>query len=331
MILNGTEKSALLLMSIGANQAGEILKKLTPFEVQKLITSMVDLKRVSTEKLNEILAECYNLALKNNSVNCHDSDSYLIDMLTKALGEKKGNSFFREALNIRNAKTSIELLNYIKAEKLAYFLENEHPQIIATILIYLDTNQSSQVLSFFSDEKRAQIILRITEFNGIEESSLIELTKVIDNLLKNKKLILSEKGGIKTAAKLLKFMKIKYEKETIINIRKIDQKIADKIIKEMFLFKNIIDVEDKYIKVVIQNIEQEKLYIALQKTDYSVKEKFFKNMSEIESNKLSLSLEKKSYISDVSIKNEQKLILIMIKSIIENGNILSKNLREYYD
>jgi flagellar motor switch protein FliG len=146
MILNGTEKSALLLMSIGSNQAGEILKQLTPFEIQKLITSMVDLKRVSTEKLNEILSECYNLAIKDNSFNCNNSDSYLFDMLTKALGEKKGNSFFQEALDIRNAKTSIQLLNCIKAEELAHLLDDEHAQIIATILVYLDTNQSLSLI-----------------------------------------------------------------------------------------------------------------------------------------------------------------------------------------
>lgn len=89
MILNGTEKSALLLMSIGSDQAGEILKNLTPFEVQELITTMLNMKRVSTKKLNETLHECYDLAVKNNAFNCNNSDNYLMDMLTKALGEKK--------------------------------------------------------------------------------------------------------------------------------------------------------------------------------------------------------------------------------------------------
>ncbi|QCI17489.1 flagellar motor switch protein FliG [Buchnera aphidicola (Acyrthosiphon lactucae)] len=330
MILNGTEKSALLLITIGSDQAGEILKNLTPFEVQELITAMVNIKRVSHKKLHEILTECYDLAIKNNILNCNNSDKYLVNMLTKALGEKKGNSLLQEALEIRNAKICIEALNYMKAEQVAFLLDNEHPQIITTILVYLDKNQSAQVLSFLSDEKQSEIILRIIEFRGIEESSLVELNKVINNLLQNKKLILSEKGGIKTAAQILNSMKMKNEKKTIKKISIFNQKLADRIVEEMFLFDNLVDIDDKHIKVLIKNIEKEKLYIALQNTNSSIREKFFKNMSQTESNELSLSLQKKSYISKNSIKNEQKLILIMIKSIIENGKISLKTLREYY-
>ncbi|QCO70653.1 flagellar motor switch protein FliG [Buchnera aphidicola] len=330
MILNGTEKSALLLIAIGSDQAGEILKHLTPFEVQELINAMVNIKRVSTKKLNEILLECYDLAIKNNAFNCNNSDEYLIDMLTKALGEKQGNSLVKEALEIRNAKICIKALNYMKAEQVAFLLDNEHPQIVTTILVYLNKNQSAQVLSFLSNKKRAEIILRIIDFRGIEESCLVELTKVINNLLLNKKLILSEKGGMKTAAQILNSMKMKDEKETIKKISIVNEKLASRIVEEMFLFENLVDIDDEYIKLLIKNIEEEKLYIALQKTNSTIREKFFKNMSDIESNKLSLSLEKKSYISDVSIKNEQKLILIMIKSIIENGKVSLKNLREYY-
>ncbi|QIQ41688.1 MAG: flagellar motor switch protein FliG [Buchnera aphidicola (Microlophium carnosum)] len=330
MILNGTEKSALLLIAIGSDQAGEILKHLTPFEVQELITAMVNIKRVSTQKLNEILLECYDLAIKNNALNCNNSDKYLIKMLTKALGEKQGNSLLQDALEIRNALIYIKALNYMPAKKIAFLLENEHPQIVTTILVYLDKNQSAQVLSFLGDKKRAEIILRIIDFRGIEESSLVELNKVINNLLKYKKLILSEKGGIKTAAQILNSMKIKHEKETIKKISQCDEQLADKIIAEMFLFENLLDVDDKYIKLAMKNIEKEKLYIALQKTSPAIKEKFFKNMPEIESNQLSLSLQKKSYVSNDSIKNEQKLILIMIKNIIENKKISLKTLREYY-
>ncbi|MCU4137136.1 flagellar motor switch protein FliG [Buchnera aphidicola (Sitobion miscanthi)] len=330
MILNGIEKSALLLMSIGTDQAGKILKHLTSFEVQELITAMVNIKRVSTQKLNETLLECYNLAMKSNIFNCNNSDEYLIKMLTTALGEKQGNFLLQEALEIRNAKTCIEALNYMKAKQVAFLLDNEHPQIITTILIYLNKNQAAQVLSFLSDKKRAEIILRIIDFRGIEESCLVELTQVINNLLKNKKLVLSDQGGVKTAVQILNSMKVQHEKETIKKISKLNVELADKIIKEMFLFENLVDLDDKYIKLAIENIEKEKLYIALQDTNSLIREKFFKNMSEIESRKLSLSLQKKSYISNTSIQNEQKLILIMIKSIIKNGNVSLKNLREYY-
>ncbi|QCI23641.1 flagellar motor switch protein FliG [Buchnera aphidicola (Macrosiphoniella sanborni)] len=330
MILNGTEKSALLLMAIGAEQAGEVLKNLTPFEIQELITSMVNIKRISTKKLHEILLECYDIAIKNNTFNDNNSDEYLLKMLTEALGEKKGSALLQEALEVRNAKISIQALNYMDPKKIAFLLKNEHLQIITTILVFLNNNQSAQILSFFNNEKRAEIILRITEFHGIEENILIELNKVIKNLLSNKKLILSEKGGVKTAAKILNSMQIKEEKDILKKLSIFSKKIAKSIINEIFLFENIVDIDDKYIKIVISNLEKEKLCIALRNTTQAIKEKFFKNMPEQESKNLALKLDESSYISDVSIQNEQKLILIMIQNIIKNGDISLENLREYY-
>ncbi|AEO07897.1 flagellar motor switch protein FliG [Buchnera aphidicola] len=330
MILNGTEKSALLLMTIGAKQAGEILKNLTPVEVQELIISMINIKSVSNKKLQEILAECYNLAIKNNTFNYNNSDEYICKILTEALGEKAGTSLLKEVLEARNAKISIKTLNNMDAKTIAFLLKNEHPQIITTILVFLNQHQSAKILSFFNNEKRAEIILRITEFHGIKDDLLIQINKVMKNLIDNKKLILSEKGGVKTAVKILNQMEIKKEKETIKIISKLNEKLAKSIINEMFLFENIVDLDDKYIKIVIQNLEKEKLYIALKNTTLAIKEKFFKNMSDIESRQLSQKLDKKSYISSVSIKNEQKLILIMIHNILKNGDLLLENLREYY-
>lgn len=330
MILNGTEKSALLLMAIGAEQAGEVLKNLTPFEVKELITSMVNIKRISTKKLHEILLECYDIAIKNNTFNNNNSDEYLFKMLTEALGEKTGNAILQEALEVRNAKISIQALNYMDPKQIARLLKNEHLQIVTTILVFLNHHQSAQIISFFDNEKRAEIILKITEFHGIEESILIELNKVIKNLLNNKQLILSDKGGIKTAVKILNSMKINEEKEIIKQISIFSKKVAKSIVNEIFLFENIVDVDDKYIKILIENLEKEKLYIALINTSSAIKEKFFKNMSEKESKILALKLDKKSDISNNAIKNEQKLILIMIQNILKNGDISLENLRDYY-
>ncbi|QIE01830.1 flagellar motor switch protein FliG [Buchnera aphidicola] len=330
MSLNGIEKSALLLMTIGAEQAGEILKNLTPYEVQELIASMINIQSVSNKKLQEVLLECYNLAIKNNIFNYNNSDEYLLKMLTEALGDKAGNSILQEALEIRNAKISIKALNYISAQKIACLLKDEHPQVITTILVFLHQKQSAQILTFFNQEKRAEIILRITEFHGVEEGILIELNKVIKNLINNKKIVLSERGGVKTAVKILNSMDIKKEKETIQIIKTFNKTLAKSIIDEMFLFENIVDLDDKYIKIIIQNLEREKLYIALINTTVAVREKFFKNMSDKESKSISNRLNEKSYISSVSIKNEQKLILIMIHNILKNGDLSLENLREYY-
>jgi flagellar motor switch protein FliG len=330
MILNGTQKSALLLMSIGSVRAGEILKHLTPFEMQEIVDAMINMQGVPSDVLDKVLLECDNCIIQNNALQKNFNDKYLFDMLSTALGEKKGTSLINEALEVRNAKISIKALNYMNSEQLALLLSSEHAQIITTILIYLDKNQAAQILSYLNAQQRAEIISRITEFDGIEESSLIELNKVINNLLNNKKLLLSEKGGVKTAVSILNSMKIQYERDTIKNISTLNKNIADTLLKEMFSFNNIVNLDDEYIKILIKNIEKEKLYVALQKADVLIKEKFFKNMSDSEAKQLSDILEKNSYISDIAIQNEQKLILIMIKSIVHNGNVSLNNLRAHY-
>ncbi|WP_295164836.1 flagellar motor switch protein FliG [uncultured Buchnera sp.] len=330
MTLNGTEKSALLLMSIGADQASEILKHLTPFEIQELVTSMVNINQCSNTILNTVLCECYDLFLKKNNLICNNDENYISDLLTKTLGEKQGRILLDEALEIRNIKMCIQEFNYMESEKVVSLLEKEHPQILTTILIYLDKNQAAKILSGLSEEKRTEIVLRIAEFNGIEESNLIDLKKIIDNLSKRKKLIFSEKDGIKTIAKILNSMKIEHEQDVLKKINLLNKKLTRKIVKEIFLFDNIVKIEDKYVQCLIENLEKEKLFIALQGTSMSVRNKFFKNMDMEKAKKLSFYLEKKSYISDVAIKNEQKLILMMFKNILDNGIFSLKKLGKYY-
>ncbi|WP_422667533.1 flagellar motor switch protein FliG [Buchnera aphidicola] len=319
MILNGIEKSALLLMSIGSEQSGEILKHLTFFEVQTLITAMVNLNQFSTKTLIKVLRECYENTENINNISCN-SDKYLSSMLTKALGENKGHILLQEVLEIHNTKMYIEAFNFMPPNHIFALLSKEHPQIITTILVHLEKKQVVRILSFFSNEMRSEIILRIAEFTGIEESNLIKLKEVISTLLKNKKLILSDKGGIKIAASILNSMNIVSEKKIMKKMYEYNNHLASQILKEMHSFDNILNLKDDYIQLLVKSIDHEKLYVALQNTNLKIREKFFKNMPENQAFELNLSLQKHSYISDQAIKNEQKLILMMIKAIIKKNN-----------
>ncbi|CAL4318692.1 Flagellar motor switch protein FliG [Buchnera aphidicola (Protaphis terricola)] len=329
MTVNGIEKSALLLMSIGADQASEVLKYLTPFEVQELVTSMVNINQCSNTKLNEILTECYNLFIKNNNLVYNNNDEYISDMLTKALGNK-GNYFLNNALEIRNIKISIASLNSMSPQKLAYLLKKEHLQIITTILIYLSKSQAARVLSFFNKEQRTKIIIKMSEFNGLDEEKIIELKNIINNLIQKKNFIFLNKGGIKTVTKILNSMNIEKEKDLLKNISFFNKELSNKIIEEIFLFENILNVDDNVIKYLMNYLEEEKLYIALKNTNKFIRKKFFDNMDQEKSKKILYYLNKKDYISNIAIKNEQKLILMMIKNILDYGMFSIENLGKYY-
>lgn len=330
MTLNGIEKSALLLMSIGADQASEVLKYLTPFEIQELVTSMVNINQFSNTTLNQVLTECYNLFMKNNNLVYNNNDEYISDMLIKALGDKKANVLLNDALETRNIKMSIESLNLMRPDKLADLLEKQHSQIITTILVYLNKNQAAQVLSYLSKEKRIEVIMKISVFNGLEETKFIELKDIINDFLKKKKFTFSDKGGIKTVAKILSSMNIENEKDLLKKIKFFNKELFNKIIKELFLFENILSVDDSIIKCLVNHLEEEKLYIALQGTSDIIRNKFFRNMDKEKSTRLLLCLKEKSYVSEIAIENEQKLILMMIKNILDYGMFSLENLGKYY-
>lgn len=330
MTLNGTEKSSLLLMSIGSDQASEVLKYLTPCEIKELVASMVNINQFSNVILNQVLSECYDLFMKNNNLVYNNNDDYISDMLIKAIGDKKGNTLLHDALETRDIKMSIESLNAMAPAKLADLLEAQHAQIITTILVHLDKNQAAQVLSCLNEEKRVEIIIKISEFNGIEETKFIGLKNIINDLLKKKQLIFSEKGGIKTVADILNSMKIENEKILLKKIKLVNKKLSNKIIKELFCFANIVNIDNNIIKCLIHSLEEEKLYIALQGTSNVLRNKFFSNMHESISTKLLLRLKEKSYVSKIAIENEQKLILMMIKNILDHGIFSIEKLGQYY-
>ncbi|UPT14457.1 FliG C-terminal domain-containing protein [Buchnera aphidicola] len=330
MILNGTEKSALLLMSIGSDQASEVLKYLTPFEVQELVTHMVNINNFSNVALNKVLTECYDLFMQNNNLVYNNNDEYISDMLIKAIGDKQGNVLLSEALETRNVKMSIKSLNAMEPSKLASLLEEQHAQIVSTILVYLDQNQSARVLSFFKEEKRIEIIIKISEFNGLEEKKFVELKNIINHLINKKKCTFSNTGGIKTVAKILRSMKIENEKNLLKKIESSNKELSSKIIKELYSFENIINIDDDVIKCLVKNLEEEKLYIALQGSHEIIKNKFFNNMDEEKLKNLSLYLKKKSYASNIAVENEQKLILMMIRNILDYGVFSIENLGKYY-
>ncbi|WP_343154317.1 flagellar motor switch protein FliG [Buchnera aphidicola] len=330
MTVNGVQKSAILLMSIGADQASEVLKYLTSFEVQELVDSMVNVRKFSNIILNEILTECYNLFMKNNNLLYNNNDSYISEMLTKALGDKKGSILLNNALEARNIKMCIESLNSMDPDQLANLLTEQHSQIITTILICLDEKQAARVLSCLNEEKCIEIIMKISKFNGLEEINFVELKNIINDFLKKKKLIFSNKGGVKTVAKILSSMKIESEKDLLKKIKCFNKELSNKIIKELFLFENIVNVDNNTIKCLINYLEEEKLCIALQGTSKVIRNKFFQNMNEKKSTRLLFLLKEKSYISEVAIKNEQKLILMMIKNILDHGIFSPENLGKYY-
>lgn len=318
---DGVMKGAILMLALGEDEASEVMKHLGPREVQKLGAAMATLKSVGHDQVGNVLNQFMLVAGERASIGL-DSDEYIRSVLTKALGDDKASGLLSHILQNRDS-SGIESLKWMDAQTVADLITKEHPQIIATILVHLEPYQASDVLGFFSDFLRQDVMLRIATLDGVKPAALKELNDVLTKLLTggeslNKKQI----GGVKAAAEIMNFMSGDKEATVMSGLKEYDEDMAQKIMDEMFVFDNIIDIDDKGIQVMLREVQSETLIIALKGATESVREKVFKNMSSRAAEMLRDDLETKGPVKLSEVEAQQKQILQIIRRLADEGQIM---------
>lgn len=318
---DGVMKSAILMLAVGEDEAAEIMKFLTPKEVQKLGMAMATLKGVEREKVSTVIDEFLNLAEKSSDFGL-DSDEYIRSVLNKALGEDKAANLLNRILTNRDAG-GIESLKWMDALTVAEFIKNEHPQIIATILVHLEPDQAAEVISHFTDRLRQDTMLRIATLDGVKPVALKELNDVMTKVLAGNEGVKKQKmGGIKTAAEIMNYMNGETESVVMDGFKNYDADIADKIMGEMFVFDDIIDIDDKGIQVMLREVQSETLIVALKGTTAEMREKIFKNMSSRAAEMMKEDLESKGPMKLSEVEAQQKQILQVVRRLADEGQIM---------
>lgn len=316
----GIERSAILLMSLGEEEAAEVFKYLGPKEVQKLGAAMANLKHVSREKMQKILEEFHDDASGQTGLGA-DSAEYIKNVLTKALGSDRAAGLIERILHGGDT-AGIEGLKWMEASAVAELIKNEHPQIIATILVHLDRDQASEVLGHFVERLRNDVILRIATLDGIQPAALKDLNEVLTKLITSPNNIKkSAMGGTRVAAEILNFMSGAAETSVLANVRDFDPEIAQKIQDEMFTFDNILDLDDRAVQLLLREVQSESLIVALKGTGEELREKIFKNMSQRASEMLRDDLEAKGPVRVSEVEAEQKEILKIVRRLADEGQI----------
>jgi flagellar motor switch protein FliG len=320
MNAEGIQRSALLLMSLGEDEAAEVLKFLAPREVQKIGAAMASLKGVTRDQIEGVLEDFCQEAEQQTSLNL-DSDDYIRAVLTKALGNDKAASLIERIL--QGGDTSgIEGLKWMDSSAVAELIRNEHPQIIATILVHLDRDQASEVIGFFTERTRNDVILRIATLDGIQPAALRELNDVLTKLLSGSDNIKrSPMGGVRAAAEILNFLGSANEESVIENIKNYDTELAQKIIDQMFVFDNLLEIDDRGIQSLLKEIESESLIIALKGAQPELRDKFLKNMSQRAADLLREDLESRGPVRVSEVEGEQKKILQIVRRLADAGEI----------
>ncbi|HBR7314831.1 TPA: flagellar motor switch protein FliG [Klebsiella aerogenes] len=321
MSLTGTDKSAILLMTLGEDRAAEVLKHLSSREVQLLSGTMAGMSQVSHKQLGEILSEFEDDAEQFAALSVNASD-YLRSVLVKALGEERAASLLEDILESRETTSGMETLNFMEPQSAADLIRDEHPQIIATILVHLKRGQAADILAQFDERLRNDVMLRIATFGGVQPAALAELTEVLNNLLDGQNLKRSKMGGVRTAAEIINLMKTQQEEAVIDAMREYDGELAQKIIDEMFLFENLVEVDDRSIQRLLQDVDSESLLIALKGAEQPLREKFLKNMSQRAADILRDDLANRGPVRMSQVENEQKAILLIVRRLAESGEII---------
>ena len=316
----GVNKSAILLLTLGENEAAEVMKHLDPREVQKISSAMTGLKNLSREQITEVFEEFHQVAAEKTIFGM-DANDYIRKMLIKALGPDKAAGLIDRIMQ-GDDTSGIESLKWMDAAAIAEMIGGEHPQIIATILVHLEAELASSILNLMTERTRNDVILRIATLDSVQPTALRELNNVLTNLLSGdgvaKKHI---KGGVRTAAEILNFIGSVQEGSVIETVRGYDPDLAQKIIDEMFVFEDVIDLDDRAIQLILREIQSESLIIALKGSSEELREKIFKNMSQRAAEMLREDLEAKGPVRVSAVEAEQKEILKVVRRLSDEGQI----------
>ncbi|MCE5182559.1 MAG: flagellar motor switch protein FliG [Betaproteobacteria bacterium] len=317
----GLMKSAIFLMTLGEEEAAEVFKFLGPKEVQKLGTAMAQLGSIKRDQMEEVMQDFLVMASERTSLG-GGADDYIRNVLNKALGSDKAASVIDRIL--QGGDTSgIEGLKWMDAGSVADLIKNEHPQIIATILVHLDRDQASEILTHFVERLRNDVVLRIATLEGIQPSALRELNDVLRKLLSGtSNLKKSAMGGVRATAEILNYVGTANETSIIASVRDYDPELAQQIQDEMFVFENLLDMEDRSIQLLLREVQSESLITALKGTSEELREKIFKNMSQRAAEMLRDDLEAKGPVRVSEVEAEQKEILKVVRKLADEGQIV---------
>ncbi|GIK86591.1 MAG: flagellar motor switch protein G [Betaproteobacteria bacterium] len=316
----GLQNSAILLLSVGEEEAAQVMRHLSPKEVQRIGTAMSQLAGVTRDRIEDVLLRFEVESERHTSLGM-DTDGYLRAVLTRALGDDRA-AFLLDRILQGGESSGIESLKWMDAASVAELLGSEHPQIIASVLVHLERDQASEVLAELQERTRNDVLLRIATLDSIQPTALRELNDVLEKLLSGGAPVRKRPlGGVRTAAEIMNFMNASVETAVLDAVREHDADLAQQIMDEMFVFENLLDLDDRSIQALLREVQSESLIVALRGAPESLRDKIFRNMSQRAAEMLRDDLEAKGPVRVSEVEAEQKEILKIVRRMAEEGTV----------
>jgi flagellar motor switch protein FliG len=318
--LAGTERAAILLMSLGEQDAANLLKQLDARDVQRLGVAMAELKEVSREQMTTVLDNFIGIVDGKANI-ASGSQDYVRRVLTQAVGKHK-TELLLERVSTGQTGQGIEALKWMDAKAVAQIISGEHPQIAAIVLSHLDAEQSASVLPLLTEEMRTEVLMRIATLNEVPQTALTELDQLVEKQANvAPPAPLRRIGGARTVANILNAMERDKSGEELGKIEKADSEMHQQIKDLLFIFDNLLDVDDRGIQALLREVGSDTLAVALRGAEPEVQEKILKNMSKRAAEILKDDMEARGPVKLVEVEAAQKEIVVIAQRLAEEGTI----------
>ncbi|RLV61637.1 flagellar motor switch protein FliG [Parashewanella curva] len=319
--LTGVEKAAILLLSLSEADAASILRHLEPKQVQQLGMAMASTQDFGQEKVIGVHKHFLDDIQQFSAIG-FNSEDFVRKALTAALGEDKAGNIIEQIIMGSGAK-GLDSLKWMDARQVATIIQNEHPQIQTIVLSYLEPDQAAEIFAQFPENTRVDLLMRIANLEEVQPAALQELNDIMEKQFAGQGGAQAAKmGGLKAAADIMNYLDTSIESQLMETMRESDEEIAQQIQDLMFVFENLLDIDDRGIQALLREVPQEILMKALKGADDSMKDKILGNMSKRAAELLSDDLEAMGPIRISEVELAQKEILGVARRLSESGEIM---------
>ncbi len=319
--MSGLEMASVLMLSLSEDDAAQIFRHLEPKQVQRLGMSMASMKDFSQERVSAVHRQFIDDIQKFSNIGI-GSEEFLRKALVAALGEDRAGNLVEQIIMGSGAR-GLDSLKWMDARQVANIIQNEHPQIQTIVLSYLEPEQSAEIMSQFPEAVRLDLIMRIANLEEVQPAALQELNDIMEKQFAGSAGAQAAKmGGLKAAASIMNYLDTNIEGQLMDAIRESDEEMSQQIQDLMFVFENLIDVDDRAIQSILREVPGDVLQKALKGADDQLKEKILRNMSKRAAEMLKEDLSAMGPIRISDVEAAQKEILSVARRLSDAGEIM---------
>ncbi len=319
--LEGITKAAVLLLAIGPDRAGQVLKLVSPRAMEEVTRELASLGRVPRSLQSQVIEEFYGVSLASAYAQ-EGSLEYAKTLLQQALDPKAAERMLGQ-IQTQVQRSPFSFLQRAESENLMTFIQDEHPQTIALILCHLPHHKASEILGGLPMQKQVEVIKRMANMEQTSPEVIREVEKGLESRLSNMLTQSMEKaGGVDTVAEVLNLADRATEKQIMEGLEAEDPDLVEQIRRLMFVFEDIKKVNDKGIQAVLKEIDNSELALALKTASEELKQKMFKNMSERAATLIKEDMEYMGPVRVTDVEAAQQRIVDIVRRLEEAGEVV---------